>query len=181
MTSLWIGRFPYWSSRVAFALRVVRLWLLTIVVTVSSVFLSCFVFSLPVPKSFRWNSSSVSLRPAIVSFRSLMVSFSSVMVSSFSSNRSESIWIIRSFCFISLLKSMSCPFESTVNPSLFFRYLYCTKRKAWLQMPSKIRLALCRKPDSSFFSQNQPVSGIFRKVIHIMMMSCSTIPGQRTP
>lgn len=69
----------------------------------------------------------------------------------FSSNRSESIWIIRSFCFISLLKSMSCPFESTVNPSLFFRYLYCTKRKAWLQMPSKIRLALCRKPDSSFF------------------------------
>ncbi|EEG93062.1 hypothetical protein ROSEINA2194_03094 [Roseburia inulinivorans DSM 16841] len=48
-------------------------------------------------------------------------------------------------------------------------------------MPSKIRLALCRKPDSSFFSQNQPVSGIFRKVMHIMMMSCSTIPGQRTP
>ena len=154
MTSLWIGRFPYWSSRVAVALRVVRLWLLTIVVTVSSVFLSCFVFSLPVPKSFRWNSSSVSLRPAIVSFRSLMVS---------------------------LLKSMSCPFESTVNPSLFFRYLYCTKRKAWLQMPSKIRLALCRKPDSSFFSQNQPVSGMFRKVMHIMMMSCTTIPGQRAP
>jgi hypothetical protein len=50
-----------------------------------------------------------------------------------------------------------------------------------LQMPSKIRLALCRKPDSSFFSQNQAVSGIFRKVMHIMMMSCSTIPGQRTP
>ena len=47
MTSLWIGRFPYWSSRVAFALRVVRLWLLTIVVTVSSVSLSCFVIPLP--------------------------------------------------------------------------------------------------------------------------------------
>ena len=32
-----------------------------------------------------------------------------------------------------------------------------------------------------FFSQNQPVSGIFRKVMHIMMMSCTTIPGQRAP
>ena len=38
----------------------------------------------------------------------------------FSSNRSESILLIRFFCFSRLLKSMFCPFGSTVKSSLFF-------------------------------------------------------------
>ena len=46
-----------------------------------------------------------------------------------------------------------------------FRYLYCTKRKAWLQMPSKIRLALCRM---------YPHATKFQNIV-CYCLSCNTI------
>lgn len=99
----------------------------------------------------------------------------------FSSNRSESIWIIRSFCLVSLLKSMSCPFGSTVNPSLFFVTFIVRKGRHGCKCHPKSDWHYAESQIVPFFSQNQPVSGIFRKVMHIMMMSCTTIPGQRAP
>ncbi len=120
MTSLWIGRFPYWSSRVAFALRVVRLWLFDDRCHSFFRFLSLFCLLTACTKEFPLEFIQCFPETGNCFFQVIDGFLQFCDSRLFSSNRSESIWIIRSFCLISLLKSMSCPFGSTVNPSLFF-------------------------------------------------------------